>query len=158
MMRKQIYSEIRDLILSIQDSEIKHFDLWNQQTEVAGQGTPFQYPAVFLEFAPAKWRSMGTGIQETDLTVRLHIVTEYDAGQTPDFFDIVDCVTAVMHDSVALESGRRWTRSQSITDHSHKCCIDNIEEYVCNLQEIPAPPGKMVQVTIQPNAVSIITE
>ena len=154
-MRKQIYSKIKHRILSIQNSEnktlFKHFGLWNQQTEnseSSEQETLFQTPAVFLEFAPMKWQARGNGVQETDLTIRLHIVTEYANEQTPELFDIVDCVTAVMHNSSSLGNGK-WLRSQSISDHKHNYYVDNIEEYVCSLQEIPVSPG-MLSVTPEP--------
>lgn len=153
-MRKQIYSEIKSRILAIQDSEneqlFKHFSLWNQQTEDVEQEIPFQCPAMFVEFMPLKWDQKGNDVQEANFIIRLHIVAEYDSEQMPDFFDIVDRVTVIMQNAPALETGRRWTRSQSITDHNHKHCIDNIEEYVCHLQEIPVPLGDMVQVMLQP--------
>ena len=156
-MRKKIYSEIKKRILSVQDPEneqlFKSFGLWNEQTEGVEQEMPFQCPAVFIEFMPAKWRLKGNGIQETDFAIRLHVITEYDTEQIPDFFDIVDRVTVIMQNSTALKTDRRWTRSQSITVHNSKYCIDSIEEYVCNLQEFPVPPADMLKLPsgLQPN-------
>ena len=154
-MRKQIYLEIEERILSMQDSEIKYFGLWNEQTESVEQEIPFQCPAAFIEFMPAKWESKKNGIQETDLTIRLHIVTEYDTEQTPDFFDIADRVTLTMQNAPVLKTDRRWRRSQSITVHNLKYCIDNIEEYVCNLQEIPEPVAQLEQVTFKKEPVAV---
>jgi len=125
----------------------KHFGLWNEQIESVEQEMPFQYPAAFIEFMPVKWNLRGrNNIWETDLTIRLHIVTEYDAEHTPDFFDIIDDVTAIMQNTLVLKTNRGWMRSQSITGHNCKYYIDNIEEYVCNLQEFLVPPGEEIAI------------
>ncbi len=155
-MRKLIYLEIKNRILSIQNAEeeplFKHFDLWNHQTENqenSEQEISLQTPAVFLEFMPIKWQMRGSGVQETDLTVRLHIITEYANEQASECFETVDYITTVMHNSAAPGNGR-WQRSKSISDHKHKHYIDNIEEYVCYLQEIPTS-SDMRQVELYPS-------
>ena len=82
-MKKQLYLAIVDRLKDIPgpdgESLFKHFDLWNQQVEFIEQETPFQCPAVFVEFLPLQWQTMGNRVQSADLTTRLHIVTEWHA-------------------------------------------------------------------------------
>ena len=110
-MKKQLYLAIKNRLKNIPGADgqplFKHFDLWNQQVEFIEQETPFLTPAVFVEFLPMKWRTLGNRVQDADLITRLHIVTEWHAltaDYTPDdeedraleYLDIVDSVVAAM--------------------------------------------------------------
>ena len=82
-MKKQLYLAIKNRLKNIPGADgqplFKHFDLWNQQVEFMEQETPFLTPAVFVEFLPMKWRTLGNRVQDADLITRLHIVTEWHA-------------------------------------------------------------------------------
>ncbi|GHV66952.1 hypothetical protein FACS1894199_11430 [Bacteroidia bacterium] len=143
-MRKQLYLDIKDKLKTIQDTDgnpfFKHFDLWNQQVEYLDT---FAAPAVFIEFMPMQWHTLGGRMQNTQLTVRLHIVTEWH-GQSADnspaeeraleFLDIIDRITATMM-RFSTPYMTLWIRSQSITNHNHEHYVDNVEEYTCTLRD-----------------------
>lgn len=144
-MKKQLYLAIKNRLKNIPGADgeplFKHFDLWNQQVEFIEQETPFQTPAVFVEFMPLQWRTLGNRVQDADLTIRLHIVTEWH-GLTADYspeedfelryLDIVDSVVAAMHGFVAPNTNT-WMRIQTIPNHNHERYVDSVEEYICKV-------------------------
>ena len=149
-MRKQLYLDVKDRLKSIKDASesplFKHFDLWNRQVEFIEQETPFQCPAIFIEFAPMSWQTLGNRVQECELTIRLHIVTEWFADtadyspteqQALDFLDIIDRVTYALQ-GFATPYMNAWMRRLSITNHDHEHHVDNIEEYVCSFRDLSA--------------------
>jgi hypothetical protein len=153
-MRKQLYLDIKNRLKTVQDGEgeqlFKHFDLWNKQVEFIEQETPFACPAVFVEFAPIAWRTQGNDVQDGDINVHLHIVTEWHAGtadyspteeQALDALDISDKVVKRMQ-GFATEYMNGWQRIQTIPDHDHERYMDNGEVYICNLTDVSAvvPP------------------
>jgi hypothetical protein len=161
-MRKQLYLDIKNRLKSVQDENgeqlFKHFDLWNRQVEFIEQETPFQCPAVFVEFSPMQWKTIGNRVQDAQLTTRLHIVTDWYA-QTADyspteeqaleFLDVIDRTVAVMQGFTASETNG-WMRSLSITNHDHERYVDNVEEYICNLRDTSAVAKGLTPVNLQP--------
>jgi hypothetical protein len=149
-MRKKLYLDIKDRLKGIEDTNggqlFQHFDLWNRQVEFIEHETPFSCPAVFVEFSPMQWRTLGNRVQEATLSVTLHIVTEWHAGtadysptelQALEFLDIADMVVAAMQ-NFSAEYTNSWMRTQSVTNHDHERYVDNVEEYVCNLRDLSA--------------------
>ena len=84
-MIRYLYLALEEKLLAITDEQenpqplFKHCDLWNRQVEFLEQETPFETPAVFVEFTNIEWRTLGQHVQEADLTVRFHIVTPWYA-------------------------------------------------------------------------------
>jgi hypothetical protein len=149
-MRKGLYLAIKNRLKLIKNDDgeqlFQHFDLWNRQVEFVEQETPFACPAVFVEFSPIAWITLGFHAQEAQLTVRLHIVTEWYAGtadyspteaQALKFLDIADRVVAALQ-GFTSEYTNSWMRSLSITNHDHERYVDNVEEYVCNVRDFSA--------------------
>lgn len=148
-MKKQLYLSIKNRLKDIPgpdgESLFKHFDLWNQQVEFIEQETPFQCPAVFVEFLPLQWQTMGNRVQSADLTTRLHIVTEWHAltaDNVPEeeqemalvYLDIVDSVVAAMQ-NFAAPCTNAWMRTQTIPNHNHERYVDSVEEYICKVTD-----------------------
>ena len=149
-MRKQLYLDIKERLKTVTNEDetklFQHFDLWNQQVEFIEQETPFDCPAVFVEFGQMNWQTFGNRVQGCDLTVRLHIVTEWHAGtadyspteqQALEFLDIIDRMVYVLQ-NFSTEYMNGWMRKTSITNHNHERYVDNVEEYICNLRDISA--------------------
>ena len=148
-MKKQLYLAIVDRLKNIPGADgeplFKHFDLWNQQVEFIEQETPFLTPAVFVEFLPLKWQTLGKRVQSADLTTRLHIVTEWHAltaDNVPDeeqdlalaYLDIVDSVVAALQ-NFAAPCTNAWMRTQTIPNHNHERYVDSVEEYICRVTD-----------------------
>lgn len=146
-MKKQLYLAVKNRLKNIPGADgqplFKHFDLWNQQVEFIEQETPFLTPAVFVEFLPMKWRTLGNRVQDADLTIRLHIVTKWN-GLTADYspeeedalayLDIVDSVVAAMQ-NFAAPGTNAWMRTQTIPNHNHERYVDSVEEYICRVTD-----------------------
>jgi hypothetical protein len=146
-MRKQLYLDVKSRLQEILGADgmplFRHFDLWNRQVEFMEQETPFNCPAVFVEFSPMEWRTLGNRVQATEATVRLHIVTEWYAGtafnsptEIPslEFLDIADRAVAALQGFSTPYMGS-WMRSRSVTNHDHERYVDNVEEYRCDLRD-----------------------
>ena len=159
-MRKHIYLSIKQRLKSILGTDeepiIKHFDLWNQQTDFLEQETPFNTPAVFIEFGEANWHQLGNRISDADLTVRLHIITR-DFMQTADYsplemdalsyLDLIDIICSKMQ-GFAPAHCNRMMRTRSIPNHNHERYVDSIEEYTCRMTWKPLEyPGQNIPVT-----------
>lgn len=161
-MKKQLYLDIKNRLKTIQDDNgeqlLKHFDLWNQQVDFIEQETPFDCPAVFIEFMSHKWKTLGNRVQDTDLIVRFHIVTKWYAGtadysptedQALEYLDIVDKVVAAMHGFTATGTNS-FMRTQTVPNHNHERYVDNIEEYICNLRDTSAVSTNNTWIEVTP--------
>lgn len=153
-MKKQLYLDIVEQLKTITSADgeqlFQHFDLWNQQVAFLEEETPFLLPAIFIEFTPHTWQTLGNRKQCADLTIRLHIVTQWfsdTADNTPgefkdkavEYLDIIDKVVAKMQ-NFAPANSNEFTRTQSIPNHDHGRYVDSIEEYVCNIVDTSAVP------------------
>lgn len=149
-MRKQLYLDIKNRLKTIKNDNneqlFKHFDLWNRQVEFVEIETPFLTPAVFVEFEPMNWQTLGYRVQVCELAVRLHVVTEWHAGtadytpteqQALAFLDIIDKMVYVLQ-GFTTPYMNAWMRTKSITNHDHETYVDNIEEYKCHLRDFSA--------------------
>lgn len=153
-MKKQLYLDIVEQLKTITSADgeqlFQHFDLWNQQVAFLEENTSFNLPAVFVEFTPHTWQTLGNRKQCADLTIRLHIVTQWfsdTADYVPEEFmlkaveylDIIDKVVASMQ-NFAPTNANAWMRTRSIPNHDHGRYVDSIEEYVCNIVDTSAVP------------------
>jgi hypothetical protein len=149
-MRKQLYLAIKERLKTANDENgaqlFRHFDLWNRQVEFIEQETSFACPAVFVEFEPMNWQTLGNRVQSCDLNVRLHVVTEWHAGtadyspteqQALNFLDIIDKMVYVLQ-NFSTDYMNAWMRKRSITNHDHERYVDNVEEYICHLRDTSA--------------------
>ena len=167
-MIKYLYLELEKKLLAINDEQpqpqhiFKHCDLWNRQVEFIEQETPFQTPAVFVEFPEEiQWRTDGQHIQDADLTIRLHIVTPWYANTAANVIDSDVRATALayldiptvlfrqlhgQHGTVEDNSDPRnpqvigsfnaLTRIASRVNHDHERFVDSIETYRCHLKDL----------------------
>lgn len=162
-MKKQLYLDIKNQLKTIKDGNgnqlFKHFDLWNQQVEFIEEETPFETPAIFVEFLPHTWKTLGNRRQASELTTRLHIVTAWYAGtadysptesQALEYLDIVDKVVASMQNFSATSSNS-WMRKQSVPNHNHERYVDSIEEYICLITDDSADTRSITTVQASPD-------
>lgn len=140
-MRKQFYLDLVEKLQEINTTDypstVEHFDLWNRQIEFLSKERPFKFPAVFVEFSPIQWDQQGNGVQEGDLTFRLHVVSKTLSGSSPsapgqeDFlahFDLIDDIHHCLSRWNTAYSGP-CTRVQSIPNHDHEQIIEEVEVY-----------------------------
>ncbi len=113
---------------------IKHIDLWNRNVEFIEQDTPWERPAVFIEFEPIHWNDIVPAVEyRAEARVRLHIVTDWttvcqDSGGIGIDLDMPDKI----HDAIAGIEGKNFKDFQlaeSHTNHDHEDIVESIEVY-----------------------------
>jgi hypothetical protein len=115
------------------EAAIKHFALWNKQVEFIEKEEPFAMSAVFIEFGGMKWRHQNDGLQDTDLIIGLHVLTEcISEGYDNDLFylDLLDKINRCLH-GFSGECFSSMQRIESIPCHDHDEILDSTEIFKC---------------------------
>ena len=161
-MLKQIFLDIEAKLKEITDDGIepyfKHFDLWNRQVEFMELETGLSFPAIFIEFFPLDWHNQAQKIQDADLAIRLHIVTEWyadSADNTPQPFrdkslavlDIENRVFCTLQ-HFAPTNCNRFMRTKTTINHDHETHIDTQQEYVCHVTDTSAGIGEHIYINV----------
>lgn len=120
---------------------IRHVDLWNRNVEFIDQETPWDRPAVFIEFVPFKWRQIVPGVEyRAEPQINLHVVTDWGADSDIGQFCLLDRI----HEAVAGLSGETFMELDiegSSTNHDHEEIVENIETYTCVAFRHPGQGG-----------------
>lgn len=147
-MRKQLYLAVIERLKNITNESgeqlLKHFDLWNENVAFIEQEAIFAMPAVFVEFLPIEWKSLGGGVQSAIIQFRLHIITD-TKGSTADgstyqpdalqLFDLLDDI----HRTLSGFRGphfRQLQRISSHTNHNHEELIESIETFQVGVDDV----------------------
>lgn len=146
-MRKQLYNDIKERLKAVKYSNgaqvFNHFDLWNQNVQFIEEETPFQFPAVFIEFEPINWETIGNSTQMAALTFKLHVVTQWNgntadyspvSNEALDYLNLPAMVAQLLHGWQTTEHGT-IIRQQSIINHNHGNIVDSIEVFACEIKE-----------------------
>lgn len=148
-MRANVYKALVEKLKEYTDAEgkqvFKHFDLWNEQVEFIEDETPFETPAVFIEFQSINWNNTMQRVQRAQFPVRLHIVNEYMGSESDgsmyqeqalERLDIVDGLASHLFNWTYEYKGikiQQFQRTASHTNHNHGELIEDIEEYTCTV-------------------------
>lgn len=150
-MRKQLYLNLIDRLKSVKDknsiSLIKTFDLWNEQIDFIEQEGAFDIPAVFIEFLPIEWKTLGGNIQQADASIRLHVVTPWKGSerdgslyqeQALQRFDLLEQIHSCLFNyQKEYEHGNfcMFRRTSSTTNHNHDELVEDIETFTFRVME-----------------------
>lgn len=148
-MRANIYKSLVAKLKEYTDAEgnqvFKHFDLWNEQVEFIEDETPFEVPAVFIEFRGITWSDTMQNVQRAQFPVRLHVVTEWKGSECEgslyqdkalERLDIVDGLAKHLFNWRHQEGTtdiQRMQRSASYTNHNHGELVEDIEDFTCTV-------------------------
>ena len=146
-MRKFLYLSLIEKLKQLTDPDgqpvIKTFDLWNEQVEFIEQEEAFDTPAVFIEFLPMKWTTLGGNAQRAEITIRLHIITRWDGSardgnlfqqQSLDRFDLLDRIDNHLFNFVGSDRQtdfNMFRRAGSSTNHNHEELVEDISDFTC---------------------------
>lgn len=146
-MRKQLYLAVIQRLKTITDTDgepvLKHFDLWNQNVAFIEQEAIFAMPAVFVEFTPINWKSLGGGVQTANIVFHLHIVTATPGSAAdgsafqPDSLQLFDLLDDI-HRALTGHRGQHFRQLQRIssnTNHNHEEVIESIETFSVNVDD-----------------------
>lgn len=140
-MRKKLYSLVKDKLLSIVDASgeniIKHVDLYNSQLAYIVEEQPFPTPAVFIEFSEINYLHQLQGLNEADVSIRLHVITDSRIGHWAEAINVFDLLNKI---NIALfglsaEGIGALTLRNSITDSNFDELQHNIETYVTHITD-----------------------
>ncbi|MDE6450176.1 MAG: hypothetical protein K2L41_08890 [Muribaculaceae bacterium] len=143
-MRKQIFKTIADTVAAVQGVEF--VDLWNNQVEALNGGSARPLPAVFIEFETVDWRQQNHAARRGSLAVRLHLVTRavtthgHDdpaIGEALAVFDLLDSINAAMQ-GLRGNNFSGFMLTTSATNHNHAELVENVERYICSVQDTTA--------------------
>lgn len=129
MIRKTIFEGIRERLATF--TSIRHIDLWNRNVEYIDLESPWERPALFVEFCPIRWERV-TGSGDTLIgngTVRLHLVC--DVHSVADMCTVFLLSEAVERRLLRFGSKefRGWAMAATYTNHDHEDLIEHIDEY-----------------------------
>jgi hypothetical protein len=128
---------------------IKSVKVYNRQPERPDQHKLTNYPSVFVEFQVQEIKNLSGWGQIWTTNVGLHVVVNRKDADSPDVYDLVSGVMALM-------SGKAFTNAdgEAITrqafapmdwqvDHNHDNVVDNVLTFTCgylfnNIQVIDA--------------------
>lgn len=132
-MRQELYDKLKEALSGIADGYVKHIDLWNRNVEFIEEDTPWERPAVFIEFNPIKWVDIVPGVEyRAEATVRLHIITDWANESDEDAVIDQFVLPELIHEALAGLEGDTFKDlrlSESITNHNHEEIIESIEVY-----------------------------
>lgn len=146
-MRAAIYKALVEKLKEYTDEEgnkvFKHFDLWNEQVDFIEDETPFETPAVFVEFQTINWGDTMQRVQRGTLPLRLHVVTEWKGASNDGSIyqdealkrlDLLDDMANHLFDWRYDKNGvnvQRMQRKSSYTNHNHGELVEDIEDFSC---------------------------
>lgn len=139
MLRKEIYQCIATRLREELGDAIQHIDLWNHNVEFIDQETPWQRPAVFVEFGVINWQRLGgaPSSRRGEGTVSIHLVTDWVGGalEQADFgsdefaaFELSERIFSVLR-GLRGEHFHGLELLSTNTNHNHEELLENIDVY-----------------------------
>jgi hypothetical protein len=74
MILEQFYYDIMKAVMAV--PSVKYFDKYNGQYLNEGEELNYNTPAVFMEFAPIEWQTLGQKRQSANIEFLLHLQTD----------------------------------------------------------------------------------
>lgn len=150
-MRKAIFNAVAQAVADVPGVEF--VDLWNDDGSYFTGGWVYPLPAVFVEFESIEWQQQGMGARRGSLLLRLHLFTRAvpTHGHTDpripealEVFDLLDRINAAMQ-GLRGDNFSGFMLKTSATNHAHAEIWENVERYVCGVQDISAmrPSGRV---------------
>ena len=143
-MRKNVFKSIADAVAAVPG--VAFVDLWNNQVQTLNGGSAFPFAAVFIEFEALEWKQQNIGARRGSLAVRLHVVTrampthghkDHHINEALAVFDLLDAINAAMQD-LRGPNFSGFMLTTSATNHDHAEVVENVERYVCGVQDTTA--------------------
>lgn len=151
-MRKAIFYAVAEAVAAVPG--VKFVDLWNDDGSHFSGGAVYPLPAVFVEFEAVEWKQQGMGSRRGSLALRLHVLTRavpthgHNDPRIPEAFEVFDLLDRI---NAAMQGLRGpnfsgFMLTTSATNHAHAEIWENVERYICGVQDITAvrPPARVV--------------
>ena len=126
MDRVAIYEEIKQVVERFNALEpfitIDTVDWWNENVDFLEEETPFELPALFVEFGEIQYQPVKGDHARGQCDMALHVVVDCSEASVQDCVSLCDRLIKSLY-------SRRWfmCRSRSLTNHNHAEIIECIE-------------------------------
>lgn len=117
-------------VINLKVPEVQHVDLYNENVEYVDEESPWERPAVFIEFGDIEWRPLtGSKLsQRGEGDVRLHIVTDWAEGGFEAACHLTNKVlNALVGTGANTEVYTAYCPHTTMTCRSHGELMENIE-------------------------------
>jgi len=131
--------------------EINYFDWWNNQLNNEEEDLPFNFPAIFMEYDPINWQTLGRKRQAAIVTFRLYIAIDnlmekssnekekIREGALKDT-DIISCIFKALQGYNGGGCFGSITRNNEIPDHNSDAIQVPVLEFRTRLVDNYAQP------------------
>lgn len=125
MTRKEIYKDIRRIALGEGAEGEPMFSSvawWNKNIEFLEEDTPFEFPALFIEFGTVDYAPQKGGCEPGQCDVLLHVVVDEHSHDLGDCLDRCEQLIGILRPQL-------WymRRLQSMSNHDHGEVIECLE-------------------------------
>lgn len=127
--RLSLYNNTKRVI-NLKVPEVQHVDLYNENVEYVDEESPWERPAVFIEFGDIEWRPLtGSKLsQRGEGDVMLHIVTDWADGGFEAAYHLTNKVlNALVGTGANTEVYTSYCPHTTMTCRSHGELMENIE-------------------------------
>ena len=145
-MIRELYDRLTEELMQVGGGIIRHVDLWNQNVEFIDEDSPWERPAVFIEFGTIPWepyKGPSNGMKGTG-ELRLHIVTDWKgsaASNSPSrAMSLADynLLDAILERVVGLRgvTFRNIRPLRTEINHNHQEILENIDVYQVTYERV----------------------
>lgn len=121
--REELYTALVAALKSI--DEVKHVDLWNQQTDFMEEESPFEMPAVFIELGDIEWNVLKDAFRGWG-DIKLHTAIAWSEQAPIEAWRLTDKIWRAMEGITGdFFSGNYPETTQS--NRSHMEVFENID-------------------------------
>lgn len=129
--REEIYIALVQSLRGI--DEIKHVDMWNQQTDFLEEESPFEMPAVFIELGDIDWSVLKDGFRGFG-EIRLHTAVAWSDTAPQEAWRLTDKIWRAMEGIVGDFFGSSRP-CQTLCNRSHGEVFENIDVFSIKYQK-----------------------
>lgn len=129
--RQELYKEIMEKLKTV--AEVKHVDLWNEQTDFLEQEAPFEMPAVFVEIGDISWNVMKDSFRGSG-EIRLHTAIPWSTDAPVEAWQLTDKLWQTLT-HIHGETFGGYYPSMTLPNRSHGEVYENIDVFQVSYQK-----------------------
>jgi hypothetical protein len=144
-MQKQLYIAVKTILEAV--TGIKYVALWNNQFERENENVSFNYPCCFIEFDNIGYSELLKGVQNVDMSVKIHLGFESYKTEDLDILDLKQSIYQALHTLSFQDSNgttSKLLRRAETQNFDHTNIHEYILEFVCG--------GKDYSLQLEPKA------
>lgn len=121
--REELFQALKEKLGNIE--EVKHVDLWNSNVEFLEEESPWQCPAVFIQFMPIQWNVLKDSFRGHG-ELRIHTVVEWSDNAPIEAWQLTDKIWRALT-RIEGEYFMGSYPSQTVPNVDHNGVFENID-------------------------------